>query len=130
MKVNNFIIGKLKFKNDNGNKNLDKIQKNYINEKSYFLNKSLPKKIIEKTINHDTKKNKSNDKFLQRKKERKNEEDYYTPAEKLFYEKRKIILQKKFEKLAQTSYKEKYKNYNKALTKLPQHNDIPKIGPG
>ena len=67
---------------------------------------------------------------MQRKKERKNEEDYYTPAEKLFYEKRKIILQKKFEKLAQTSYKEKYKNYNKALTKLPQHNDIPKIGPG
>lgn len=129
MKGSHFIHGKLKFKNDNNNKTFQEIQKKYLNEKRYYFNKSNQNKINEKE-KKNIKIKINTEQFLQRKKERKDEENYYTPAEKLFFEKRNIILQRKFEKLAQTSYKEKYKNYNKALTKLPQHNDIPKIGPG
>ena len=36
----------------------------------------------------------------------------------------------KIQKMARTTFKEKYQQYYKALTKLPEHHDIPKVGPG
>jgi len=138
MQENKIILKKLRFKNDNKNKSYNKIHKHFNNERKYFFKHSEMQKIKEDNNNdinyeakeYNTKNNK--DRLLQKKTERKKDEedDYYTPTEKLFYEKRDIILQKRLEKLAETSYKEKYQKYNKALTKLPQHNDIPKIGPG
>ena len=138
MQENKIILKKLRFKNDNKNKSFTKIQKYFNNERKYFFKHSEMQKIKEDNSNEinlekdEYNNNKNKEKLLQKKTERKKEDDneYYTPAEKLFYEKRDIILQKKLEKLAQTSYKEKYQKYNKYLTRLPQHNDIPKIGPG
>lgn len=53
-----------------------------------------------------------------------------TPAEKLFEERRLKRLPEKIKKLTRTSFKEKYQTYYKSLTKLPEHHDIPKVGPG
>lgn len=53
-----------------------------------------------------------------------------TPAERLFEEKRLKRLPEKIKKMTRTSFKEKYQTYYKSLTKLPEHHDIPKVGPG
>ena len=53
-----------------------------------------------------------------------------TPAERAFYQKKMKKLPEKIQKMAKTSFKEKYQQYYKALTKLPEHHDIPKVGPG
>ena len=53
-----------------------------------------------------------------------------TAAEKLFYERKLKMMPQKIHLMARTSFKEKYQQYYKSLTKLPEHHDIPKVGPG
>lgn len=53
-----------------------------------------------------------------------------TKAEKMFYMKKLKKLPDKIKKMSKTSFREKYQQYYKSLTKLPEHHDIPKVGPG
>jgi hypothetical protein len=56
--------------------------------------------------------------------------DNRTAAEKLFEERKLKRLPDKIKKTLQTNFKQKYQNYSKMLSKLPEHYDIPKVGPG
>lgn len=56
--------------------------------------------------------------------------DNRTEAEKRFDESRLRKLPDKIRKDLSTSYKKKYDSFNKNLSKLPEHFDIPKVGPG
>ncbi len=56
--------------------------------------------------------------------------DDMTPAERVYYERKLNRLPEKIRKSLQTTYKQKYDTFNKTLSKLPTHYDIPKVGPG
>lgn len=56
--------------------------------------------------------------------------DTRTNAEKLFDERRLKRLPEKIRKNLDLNFKKKFENYNKLLSKLPEHYDIPKVGPG
>lgn len=56
--------------------------------------------------------------------------DTRTDAEKLFDERRLKRLPEKIKKNVNVTYKQKYENFTKSLSKLPEHYDIPKVGPG
>ncbi|KAJ5073722.1 hypothetical protein M0811_08286 [Anaeramoeba ignava] len=53
-----------------------------------------------------------------------------TESEKLYY---KILLKREKEKakqLARTSHRQRVEEFNERLASLPEHHDIPKVGPG
>eukprot|EP00008_Paramoeba_atlantica_P003746 CAMPEP_0201488428 /NCGR_PEP_ID=MMETSP0151_2-20130828/18162_1 /ASSEMBLY_ACC=CAM_ASM_000257 /TAXON_ID=200890 /ORGANISM="Paramoeba atlantica, Strain 621/1 / CCAP 1560/9" /LENGTH=120 /DNA_ID=CAMNT_0047873715 /DNA_START=21 /DNA_END=383 /DNA_ORIENTATION=- len=56
--------------------------------------------------------------------------DIRTDAEKRFDRIQREREEKKIKSQAEKSYKEKMKNLNDYLDRLPQHFDIPKVGPG
>ncbi|KAN0047477.1 hypothetical protein ACTA71_001859 [Dictyostelium dimigraforme] len=53
-----------------------------------------------------------------------------TEAEKKHKEKLNRKEQKRIDKLVNKSHKEKIEEYNKYLSSLSEHHDIPKVGPG
>jgi protein FAM32A len=56
--------------------------------------------------------------------------DNRTEAERLFDERKLKKLPEKIKKEVTTNFKQKYENYSKNLSRLPEHYDIPKVGPG
>lgn len=64
---------------------------------------------------------------------RKQVEEFLTPAQKQFREMQILRLKHKMEgrdaELLK-SHRQKVENFNKKLANLPEHNDIPKVGPG
>ncbi|KAM9976474.1 hypothetical protein ACTFIR_010315 [Dictyostelium discoideum] len=53
-----------------------------------------------------------------------------TDAEKKHKEKLNRKEQKRIDKLVNKSHKEKIEEYNKYLSSLSEHHDVPKVGPG
>ncbi|EAL65469.1 DUF1754 family protein [Dictyostelium discoideum AX4] len=53
-----------------------------------------------------------------------------TDAEKKHKEKLSRKEQKRIDKLVNKSHKEKIEEYNKYLSSLSEHHDVPKVGPG
>jgi len=123
----NFVGGKLKMKNLKNDKSFVQI-----------------KKIITKDIKSDNPKEKQQEKFIKNEQEYMEElisqiekpkevEEVYderTEAEKLFEERSKKRLPDKINKKLSLNYKQKSEEFKKLLSKLPQHYDIPKVGPG
>jgi hypothetical protein len=58
------------------------------------------------------------------------ENDNRTAAERLYDERRINKLPEKIKKEINETFKKKYDTYYKSLSKLPEHYDIPKVGPG
>jgi protein FAM32A len=103
IKVNsniNFIKGRLKFKNESSQLSLSRTDNK---DKIIIQNNKIEEDVLYKNLTHSEKQ------FLNRKLNR---------------------LPDKIKKTLQTTYKQKYENFNKSLSKLPEHYDIPKVGPG
>ena len=63
----------------------------------------------------------------------KSVEEYLTPAQKQFREIQMLRLKQKVQAgdgELMTGHRQKVENFNKKLANLPEHNDIPKVGPG
>ena len=63
----------------------------------------------------------------------KHVEEYLTPAQKQFREIQMLRLKQKVQSGdsdLMTGHRQKIENFNKKLANLPEHNDIPKVGPG
>jgi protein FAM32A len=58
------------------------------------------------------------------------EVDHRTESQRRYDEKRRQNLLKEAPKEAQVTFREKVEKYNKLLASIPEHHDIPKIGPG
>jgi protein FAM32A len=56
--------------------------------------------------------------------------DHLTPAERRYMEQKQKIDMEKMAKVANKSYKDRMQDFNQYLTKLSEHYDIPKVGPG
>ena len=119
-KKTTFIGGALKIKNLRPDKTLKKM-----------------KKIITSDIKHVKKdKIKNNDEKVEPDKiyniEYRVVHDYdpRTDAEKRYDEIKMKRLPEKVHKNIITSFQEKFDNFSKNLSKLPEHFDIPKVGPG
>lgn len=144
----NIIPGKLRLKNSNGIKKTKRlIEKNTLLGNNNKLSKIIHKEFKEKEINNfeitGIIEGKEEDKIIKECSKKLEKDDKIdknkdiddlmgklTQAEKLFYEKKMKKLPDKIQKMARTTFKEKYQQYYKALTKLPEHHDIPKVGPG
>ena len=144
----NIIPGKLRLKNSNGIKKTKRlIEKNTLLGNNNKLSKIIQKEFKEKEINNfeitGIIEGKEEDKIIKECSKKLEKDDKIdknkdiddlmgklTQAEKLFYEKKMKKLPDKIQKMARTTFKEKYQQYYKALTKLPEHHDIPKVGPG
>ncbi|KAJ2776597.1 hypothetical protein GGI15_004795 [Coemansia interrupta] len=53
-----------------------------------------------------------------------------TEAERLFQEAQQKRRQERIEKLAAKSHRDRIKEFNDKLERTPEHNDMPKVGPG
>ena len=144
----NIIPGKLRLKNSNGIKKTKRlIEKNTLLGNNNKPTKIIHKEFKEKEINNfeitGIIEGKEEDKIIKECSKKLEKDDKIdknkdiddlmgklTQAEKLFYEKKMKKLPDKIQKMARTTFKEKYQQYYKALTKLPEHHDIPKVGPG
>lgn len=144
----NIIPGKLRLKNSNGIKKTKRlIEKNTLLGNNNKPSKIIHKEFKEKEINNfeitGIIEGKEEDKIIKECYKKLEKDDKIdknkdiddlmgklTQAEKLFYEKKMKKLPDKIQKMARTTFKEKYQQYYKALTKLPEHHDIPKVGPG
>lgn len=144
----NIIPGKLRLKNSNGIKKTKRlIEKNTLLGNNNKPSKIIHKEFKEKEINNfeitGIIEGKEEDKIIKECSKKLEKDDNIdknkdiddlmgklTQAEKLFYEKKMKKLPDKIQKMARTTFKEKYQQYYKALTKLPEHHDIPKVGPG
>jgi len=147
----NFVGGKLKFKNPKIDKTIIKMKKIAKKEiidtfgeepkmKNYeeIINDGLPideeekLEIVERKINAENKK-------IIKEKENKIDlmygfideiNDQRTAAEKRFDAMKLKRLPEKIEKETKITFKNKYEEFSKNLNKLPEHYDIPKVGPG
>jgi len=63
-------------------------------------------------------------------KQQSTSELYLTPAEKRHKEKLLKKEKERIDKIINKSHKEKVEEYNKYLSSLSEHHDIPKVGPG
>jgi protein FAM32A len=129
MKKCNFVGGKLKLKHSKIDKNLIEIKKVITKDTKHLKN-----------LDHEPEKEMNNDNIIAGLDE--NEEKYMnslvdfinndtrTAAEKLFDERRMKRLPEKIKKNINTTYKNRYESFTKSLSKLPEHYDIPKVGPG
>ncbi|KAJ3323688.1 hypothetical protein HDV06_001418 [Boothiomyces sp. JEL0866] len=55
---------------------------------------------------------------------------YKTPTELKHEKIQKMRLEEKIEKAAEKSHKERVADFNKYLSSLSEHHDIPRVGPG
>jgi protein FAM32A len=125
-KLEQVIPGKLRMKTTRVDPVLDKMKK--------IITKDIPTK---ETTAHLSKDEQN---YLHRLEEQINteksfgyltpENDTRTAAEKLFDERKLKKLPEKIKKEINVTFKQKYENYNKNLSRLPEHYDIPKVGPG
>jgi protein FAM32A len=135
----NFVGGKLKIKSTKSEMtvypSLNKLKK-FVAQEQKLISKNEKKKSYEEEISAFVNDDESN--YL-RKLERNIEEDTkesnnlledMTSAERLYYQRKLNRLPEKIKKGLHMTYKQKYENFNKALSKLPEHYDIPKVGPG
>ena len=108
-------------------------------EKTLPLNEILGDDIKEFISEKEIKSNKTNKKEVKVTKPKKltiNQEykTYKTPTYTEFEKKHLKYTEKykdnKLNEKSKLKYEEKYEQYSKYLTSLPEHNDIPKIGPG
>lgn len=151
----NFVGGKLRFKNPKVDKTIVKMRKiagkeikssliDYPKVKSQqeIISEGLPLHENEEDIKElEERKQMQETKKIQKEKE-KNEKvdllygfideinDTRTTAEKRFDAMKLKRLPDRIEKEVKVSFKQKYEEYNKNLNKLPEHYDIPKVGPG
>lgn len=56
--------------------------------------------------------------------------DSRTPAEKAFDEKRRKLEEREIKKIANKTYRQRVEEFNQYVSKLSEHYDIPKVGPG
>lgn len=148
----NFVGGKLKFKNPKIDKTIIKmkaIAKKEIEDtfglepknKKYdeIINNGLQLDEEEEKLEIEERKKNSENKKLIKEKESKIDlmygfideiNDQRTAAEKRFDAMKLKRLPEKIEREKKVSFKNKYEEYNKNLNKLPEHYDIPKVGPG
>jgi protein FAM32A len=135
----NFVGGKLNLKNQKKDKSLNIMKKVITKDiKSRQIEKKHSEEITNEEIvgfmnQEEANYIKSLEQEIQDLEKMKKAPDYKdtrTPAEKLFDERKMNRLPEKIKKGLIISYKEKYENFNKALSKLPEHYDIPKVGPG
>ena len=129
MKVN-FVGGMLKLKNQKNDSSMAKlkkvISKDIIKEKEKFPNEE----IIGFLNNDEEKYVRTLEEQIEHTNKLKDNYDTRTAAEKAFQERKLKRLPEKILKDLQTNYKQKYEHFNKSLSKLPEHYDIPKVGPG
>lgn len=121
MKVN-FIGGKLKLKNQKDDVTISKMKK--------IIAKDISKKSEDKITNFVSK---NEEEYLRKLEENiieDNHSDQMTEHEKAFYERKMKKLPEKIKNNLILSYKEKTEQFKDSLSKLPQHYDIPKVGPG
>lgn len=147
----NFVGGKLRFKNPKIDKTIikmKKIAKKEIEEtfceepkmKNYeeIIKDGLPIDEEEKIEIEERKINEENKKSMKEKADKidlmygfiDEINDQRTAAEKRFDAMKLKRLPEKIEKETKVTFKNKYEEYSKNLNKLPEHYDIPKVGPG
>ena len=56
--------------------------------------------------------------------------DHRTAAERRYDEKMEKTQERLVQKMASRSHKDKVRDFNEYLSKLSEHHDIPKVGPG
>jgi protein FAM32A len=135
----NFVGGKLKLKTakpeTTTNPSVSRLKKLVAKEQKLFP-KNIKEKTSEEEISAFVNDNESD---YMRQLERNIEENTketnnlmqdMTPAERLYYQRKLNRLPEKIKKSLQMTYKQKYEIFNKVLSKLPEHYDIPKVGPG
>jgi hypothetical protein len=125
------IPGKLKLKTNTNTKTLQTmksiftkdIKKDDRNNATGFLSESEEAYIkhLEEQINNPEKKDFG---YITQ------DNDNRTAAERLFDERKLNKLPDKIKKEIDLTFKKKYEEFNKKLSKLPEHYDIPKVGPG
>ncbi len=147
----NFVGGKLRFKNPKIDKTIIRMKKIAGKEiksslvenpkiKSYedIITEGLPIDEEEK-IEMEERKQIQENKRTQKEKNEKIDliygfideiNDTRTAAEKRFDAMKLKRLPEKIEKDMKVTFKQKYEDYSKNLSKLPEHYDIPKVGPG
>jgi hypothetical protein len=154
MNKTNFIGGKLKLKNQKDDKTVQQIKKVLTKDVAKVKSRIYEKEeiAIEKKVDLDKEldleneeiighMNKNEEKYLKELESQINSSnnnandeefvDHRTQAEKLFDERwMKKLPDKIKKKIVSTSYKQRAENFNKLLSKLPEHYDIPKVGPG
>lgn len=143
----NFVGGKLKLKNQKTDRSMKEVKKVITKDISKVKKEPAGKDIdndkIIANLNDDEENylnelanqakggdNENNSKNKNNKRNIPETVDYRTEAEKLFEERRMKNLPEKMRKNLIMSYKERYEKFNKTLSKLPEHYDIPKVGPG
>ena len=149
----NFVGGKLRFKNPKIDKTIikmKKIAKKEIDEtfgeepkmRNYenIINDGLPIDEEEKIEMEERKINEENKKSIKDKDKAEKIDlmygfidelnDQRTAAEKRFDAMKLKRLPEKIKAETKVTFKSKYEEYSKNLNKLPEHYDIPKVGPG
>lgn len=151
----NFVGGKLRFKNPKIDKSIVKIRKIAGKEiKTTLLGDDIKKmrnyeEIIseglpideEEKIEFEERQKHEEDKRLQKEIDKNKKVDLIygfieeindprTAAEKRFDAMKLKRLPEKIEKELKVTFKQKYEEFSKNLNKLPEHYDIPKVGPG
>ena len=133
----NFVGGKLKLKmaitQKSANQSVNKLKQVIAKEKNSISSDIKEKNNLVSAFINDDEANymKQMEENINKKSERpKGLLDDLTPSERLYYERKLNRLPEKISKNLQMTYKQKYENFNKSLSKLPVHNDIPKVGPG
>lgn len=116
---NTFIGGKLKLKNIKNDKTLTQMKK--------IISKDIPKLQKQEPLIQNS------EEYLHILENQINEPSYLdtrTQAQKMFDERRLKKLPEKIKKNLNVTFKQRFETFNKALSKLPEHYDIPKVGPG
>ncbi|KAN0041158.1 hypothetical protein ACTFIV_003694 [Dictyostelium citrinum] len=108
----NVVTGKLKLKGD--------VPETPSHSKKKKKSKKVKNEIVDKQEQHADEEETSNIKVSKT----------LTDAEKKHKEKLNRKEQKRIDKLVNKSHKEKIEEYNKYLSSLSEHHDIPKVGPG
>jgi protein FAM32A len=124
----NFIGGKLKLKNQKNQHVVQQIRKVF--SKEIKLGNKEEKEISNEVIVAGL--NEQEEKYMNELVDQINGQpiDTRTEAERLFDERRMKRIPEKIKKSLATTYKQRYEAFNKQLSKLPEHYDIPKVGPG
>ena len=125
----NFIGGKLKLKNLKNEKSSNPLGK-------IALRDSQPERQIERK---DEKITKNDEEYLNQliknienpaPEDKEEIVDERTEAQKLFEERRSKRMPEKIHQKLSATFRQRTEIFKKSLSKLPQHFDIPKVGPG
>jgi protein FAM32A len=136
----NIIPGKLKLKNAKHDKVFNQMKKIITKDiKTIKPTKSFLNLEEDQNYNNDNDiSSQSKEEKIEKTQKTKEEDDLEkygfldtrTQAEKLFDERRLKRLPEMVKRNANVTFKQKLEVYNKSLSKLPEHYDIPKVGPG